>query len=455
MAKRLYIVGVCGTFMAGIATLAKQLGYEVRGCDHGVYPPMSDYLAEQGIDVHEGFNPQDLIDTEPDEIVIANAISRNNAVLEYVLNQRLSYQSAPAWLAANVLQDREVIAVTGTHGKTTTTSLLTWILQTANLKPGYLIAGKVNQLATTASVGEGKYFVIEADEYDSAFDDKRPKFMHYHSSKLIIHNLEFDHADIYDDFSAIQKQFRWLLRTVPGNGQIYLAADDENVQETVQEHAYSPIVSYGIEQGDFQAKLKKPDGSEFIIYQNNQEKVTVAWSQIGVHNVKNALAASVVALSLGVKAADIAAALASFNGVERRMMHYGQAAEIDIFDDFAHHPTAINEAISALRKKVGNEKRIIAVVEMASNTMQKGVHDEVMAQAVSSADYAILLSNNPSGNLQAKTEKNQKIIIVNNTVQAALEQLQHILQAGDQVLFMSNRATLQLPQQLMEMLTES
>ena len=452
MAKKLYIVGICGTFTAGIATLAKQLGYNVSGCDQQVYPPMSDYLAEQGIQVDEGFDPQYIIQAEADDIIIANAISRGNKIVEYVLDQRLNYYSAPSWLAKHVLRGREVIAVSGTHGKTTTSSLLTWILHSAGLKPGYLIAGKVNHLPCTASLGDSSYFVIEADEYDSAFDDKRPKFMHYHPKRLIIHNLEFDHADIYADLAAIKKQFQWLLRTVPSNGQLYVAVDDINVQEVVGQHAWSPVCSYGIEQGDWQAQLITADGQQFSLWQEGAKKIAINWSLIGEHNVKNALAASVVAMSIGVDAVDIQKALASFAGVERRMAHYATVAEIDIYDDFAHHPTAINHALLALRKKIGNTKRIIAVIEMASSTMRCGVHDQVIINAVEPADYVVLLCTDPSSELTQLVSMHKKSMCIYQEASAALNELQRVLQANDQVLFMSNRSTLQLPKRLQDFL---
>nr|VFK50941.1 MAG: UDP-N-acetylmuramate: L-alanyl-gamma-D-glutamyl-meso-diaminopimelate ligase [Candidatus Kentron sp. TUN]VFK52139.1 MAG: UDP-N-acetylmuramate: L-alanyl-gamma-D-glutamyl-meso-diaminopimelate ligase [Candidatus Kentron sp. TUN]VFK52186.1 MAG: UDP-N-acetylmuramate: L-alanyl-gamma-D-glutamyl-meso-diaminopimelate ligase [Candidatus Kentron sp. TUN] len=396
----LHILGICGTFMAGIAILARQLGHNVTGQDTGVYPPMSDQLAAEGILVQEGYTSEYLHPT-PDCVLIGNALSRGNAAVEYILDHRLPFTSGPAWLAENVLRDRRVLAVAGTHGKTTTSALLAFILDAIDCvssvnKPGFLIGGIPQNFGVSARLGDAPFFIVEADEYDTAFFDKRSKFIHYQPWILILNNLEFDHGDIFPSLSAIQTQFHHLVRTVPGNGRILHFQEDQAIRQVLTMGCWTPVESFGGVSGTWQAKCQgKPqgmsdsvnDGSHFSVWHQGKESGQVDWELIGQHNVQNALGAIAAAYHVGVPVASACHALGKFQGVKRRLEKYGTIHGVTIYDDFAHHPTAIAATLAGLRARVGRQ-RIIAILEPRSNTMRLGVHRNALAPALMDADFA-------------------------------------------------------------------
>ena len=379
----IHILGICGTFMGSLAQLAQQLGHQVSGCDANVYPPMSTQLELAGINLIQGFDPQQLIPA-PDLIIVGNAMSRGNPCVEYMLDHQLPYVSGPQWLGETVLRNKQVLAVSGTHGKTTTSSMLAKILDVAGCKPGFLIGGVPQDFGVSARLSDSEYFVIEADEYDSAFFDKRSKFVHYFSDTLIINNLEFDHADIFDNLEAIQKQFHHLVRTVPSTGTIIYPAGVVSIAEVMSQGCWSKQQTYGPESTDWQYRLITEDGSVFEI-SHGDETAQVRWQQTGLHNVLNGLSAAIAAYQVGVSLVHACAALSAFVGVKRRMEIIYQAEGISVYDDFAHHPTAIATTLAGLRAKVGDSP-IIAVIEPRSATMRLGVHKEALSVAVADAD---------------------------------------------------------------------
>jgi UDP-N-acetylmuramate: L-alanyl-gamma-D-glutamyl-meso-diaminopimelate ligase len=349
----IHILGVCGTFMAGVALLARAAGHTVSGCDAGVYPPMSTQLAEAGIALREGYDPEQLAEFQPDMVVVGNVMSRGRPIIEELLNSRRPYASGPAWLAEHVLRDRHALAVAGTHGKTSTSSLLAWILECAGLEPGFLIGGIPANFGVSARLGAAPFFVVEADEYDTAFFDKRSKFVHYQPRTLILNNLEFDHADIFPDLAAIQRQFHHLLRTVPGHGLIVANGEDVNLAEVLTMGCWTPVERFGI--GDWEARDILPDGSGFSVDYWGEPQGRAAWAQLGLHNVHNALAALAAAHHVGVAPAQAIAALATFQGVKRQIGSCaGSVDGVTVYDDFAHHPTAIATTLAGLRARVGD-----------------------------------------------------------------------------------------------------
>ncbi|PHQ79565.1 MAG: UDP-N-acetylmuramate:L-alanyl-gamma-D-glutamyl-meso-diaminopimelate ligase [Coxiella sp. (in: Bacteria)] len=384
---KIHILGICGTFMGGIAAIARELGHDVSGSDQGVYPPMSDTLRQQGITLMSGYLPQHL-DPAPDLVIIGNALSRGNPAVEYVLNQNIPYTSGPQWLAENVLQQRHVLAVSGTHGKTTTTAMLAWILESAGLNPGYLIGGVAKDFTTTARLGE-RYFVIEADEYDTAYFDKRSKFIHYRPRTLIMNNLEFDHADIFTDLDAIKLQFQYALRGVPGDGCIISNANDEHVQSVLARGCWSRQAMFGDERG-WHARDVATDFSEFTVYEGDERQGVVRWAMLGAYNMMNGLAAIAAATEVGMSARSACDALSQFGGVKRRLEQRGVVKGAILYDDFAHHSTAIEATLKALRARVG-KKRIIAVLQFGSNTMMMPEHSQHIIPALAEADEVILL----------------------------------------------------------------
>lgn len=387
----LHILGICGTFMGSLALLARELGHKVTGCDANVYPPMSTQLEEQGIEITQGFDPIQL-DPAPDLVIIGNAMSRGNPAVEYVLNKGLPYTSGPQWLADHVLQGRWVLAVSGTHGKTTTTSMLAWLLEYAHMSPGFLVGGVPENFGISARLGETPFFVIEADEYDSAFFDKRSKFVHYRPRTLIMNNLEFDHADIFPDLAAIQRQFHHLVRTVPSDGLVIYQESDA-LQQVLSQGCWTPRQSLSSEQltGDWAAELLKADGSEFKVFYQGQPVAIVDWSLSGLHNVSNALAAMAAARHVGVTPDIAAQGLAQFRNVKRRMELRGEVKGVRVYDDFAHHPTAIHTTLEGARRQLElqqgrDQGRIIAVIEPRSNTMRLGTLRGQLAQCTQCAD---------------------------------------------------------------------
>ena len=387
----IHILGICGTFMGSLAQLAKQLGHRVSGSDANVYPPMSIQLELAGIDLIEGFDPQQL-QPAPDLIVVGNAMSRGNPCVEYMLDKGLAYTSGPQWLGENILRDQYVLSVSGTHGKTTTSSMLAAILEYAGLKPGFLIGGVPLDFGLSARLSSGSngYFVVEADEYDSAFFDKRSKFVHYHSNTLVMNNLEFDHGDIFDDLAAIQRQFHHLVRILPSNGELIYPADNTNLQQVVDQGCWSHIQTFGKAGASkgWSYRLLAADGSKFELTDANNQSAQISWQHSGQHNVLNAIAAVMAASTVGVSLEIACAALCQFVGVKRRMEVIYADDQVTVYDDFAHHPTAIVSTVEGLRAKVGTEQ-VIAIVEPRSATMKLGMHKAALSDAVAAADCAL------------------------------------------------------------------
>ncbi|MDO9174565.1 MAG: UDP-N-acetylmuramate:L-alanyl-gamma-D-glutamyl-meso-diaminopimelate ligase [Actinomycetota bacterium] len=381
-----HILGICGTFMGGLAILARECGQVVTGSDQNVYPPMSTQLQQVGIALTEGYDAAQFAQ-RPDLVVIGNALSRGNAAVEHVLNEQIPYVSGPEWLAQHVLQGKWVIGVAGTHGKTTTTSMVAWILDDAGLNPGFLIGGVPKNFGISARLGGGKYFVVEADEYDSAFFDKRSKFVHYRPKTAILNNLEFDHGDIFENLDAIKKQFHHLVRTIPGNGRIIHPVNDANIVDTLQKGCWTPVETMGIdaEGGAWTAQLVVADGSVFRVLRAGKPVGEVTWTQAGEHNVRNGLAAIAAAVHAGVDPAAAVAALCRFEGVKRRLDLLGVIDGVSVYDDFAHHPTAIAMTLAGMRKRVGGG-RILLAIEPRSNTMRMGMHRDHLAPSTADAD---------------------------------------------------------------------
>ena len=387
----IHVLGICGTFMASIARLAKQLGHEVTGSDSGVYPPMSSQLEDIGIELIDGYHPKQL-ESSPDLVIVGNALSRGNPCIEHMLDNQMPFSSGPQWLGDNVLFDRHVFAISGTHGKTTTSAMLTYILHSAGLRPGYLIGGVPLDGGISASLGGGDLFVVEADEYDSAFFDKRSKFVHYHSDTLLINNIEFDHADIFADLAAIQRQFHHLVRTVPGCGTIIYPSADQAIEAVLAAGCWSDRVTFGDGHGDWQYRLLAPDGSSFEVLQNDAGELTeyarVSWRLTGRHNVSNAMGAIIAAHEVGVSVAESCDILSAFAGVKRRMEVLYENQGFKLYDDFAHHPTAIASTLEGLRAQVGDAV-IVAVLEPRSATMRQGAHGAALAQSLANADRVV------------------------------------------------------------------
>jgi len=384
----LHVIGICGTFMGGIAALARASGHRVTGSDRNVYPPMSTQLAALGIDVIEGYEPDQLA-LAPDVFVIGNVMSRGNPLIEAILDSGRPYESGPEWLARNVLQGRWVLGVAGTHGKTTTSSLLAWILEYAGLDPGFLIGGVPLDFQVSARLGSGRHFVVEADEYDTAFFDKRAKFVHYRPRTAILNNLEHDHADIYPDVSAIQRQFHLLLRTIPGNGRLVVNAADRHLAEVLDMGCWTPVERFAADvetTADWRVVADPGSGyGRFTVLEGERRAGNVEWGMIGRHNAENALAAFLAARHAGVPERVALEGLGRFGGVRRRLEVRGTVDGVVVYDDFAHHPTAITTTLEGVRRKAGSG-RIIAVLEPRSNTMKLGTHKAALAESLRGAD---------------------------------------------------------------------
>lgn len=433
----IHILGICGTFMGGIAVLAKQMGHKVTGSDLNVYPPMSTQLEAQGIELVQGYDPAQL-DPAPDMVVIGNAMSRGNPCVEYVLDRNLPYTSGPEWLRDNVLQQRWVIGVAGTHGKTTTSSMVAWILEHAGLEPGFLIGGVPGNFPFSARLGKAPFFVIEADEYDCAFFDKRSKFVHYRPRTLIMNNLEYDHADIFPDLASIQRQFHHLVRTVPGNGRILMPAHDPALAEVRTMGCWSEVELVEGDNANWKAKLLKEDGSAFEVILNDEVHGEVHWSGLGRHSVHNGLMAIAAARHAGVRVENGIAALNEFVMPKRRMELRGDIANIKIYDDFAHHPTAIATTIAGLRAKVGTA-RILAVLEPRSNTMKMGVHQTELIKSLVQADKAYMFAPTGLGwDIHQLATKAPIPTTVQHDINHLVDMLVAEAKPGDQILVMSN-----------------
>lgn len=434
----LHLLGLCGTFMGGLALLARELGHDVTGSDENVYPPMSTQLEQAGISLLQGYRAEHLR-PQPDLVVIGNALSRGNPAVEYVLDQEIPYCSGPQWLADAVLRGRTVLAIAGTHGKTTTSSLVARILDYAGLAPGFLIGGVPLDFGCSARLGTGACFVVEADEYDTAFFDKRAKFIHYRPRVLVMNNLEFDHADIFADLGAIELQFHHLVRTVPARGRIIVPHADATIARVLARGCWTPISTFGGDaEADFRVHSLAPDHSRFEVHGADLSVGIVTWQSMGAHNAANALAALAASAAVGVRLATGCAALADHRGVARRLQLLDAVDGVAIYDDFAHHPTAIARTIEALRARVG-AARIIAVLEPRSNSMRMGVFGSALGAALAAADSAVLLE--PAGlgwDLSAATAELGARRVVLPSVDAMLGHLSATLRPGDHVLAMSN-----------------
>jgi UDP-N-acetylmuramate: L-alanyl-gamma-D-glutamyl-meso-diaminopimelate ligase len=440
----IHILGICGTFMGGIAVLAKQAGHEVTGCDANVYPPMSSQLEAQGIALIEGFDPAQTV-LRPDMYVIGNVVSRGNPLMEEILNRGLPYISGPQWLAENVLQGLWVLAVAGTHGKTTTSSMLAWILEYAGLAPGFLIGGVPQNFAVSARLpgapaqdahSKSPFFVIEADEYDTAFFDKRSKFVHYHPRTAVLNNLEFDHADIFDDLAAIEKQFHHLVRTVPQQGLVVLNGKEDSLQRVIAKGCWTPLEKFGSDD-DWQASHAQGNGSFDVCYKN-QLQGHVAWDLLGEHNRMNALASIAAARHAGVSIAQSIAALTLFKNVKRRMEVTGEISGITVYDDFAHHPTAISTTLAGLRAKVASSARILAVLEPRSNTMKLGLMKRALPASLIDADLVFCYGANLGWDIAEALEPIKAKASAYTDLAQMVAAITAVAVAGDQILVMSN-----------------
>ncbi|MGV6825740.1 MAG: UDP-N-acetylmuramate:L-alanyl-gamma-D-glutamyl-meso-diaminopimelate ligase [bacterium] len=451
----IHILGICGTFMGGIALIAKSLGHTVTGSDQHVYPPMSTQLEEAGITLMQGYEPEHL-EPRPDVVVIGNAMSRGNAAVEAVLNNGLRYTSGPQWLAEHVLQDQWVLAVAGTHGKTTTSSMLAWILEYAGLKPGFLIGGVPGNFGVSSRTGDGSFFVVEADEYDTAFFDKRSKFVHYHPNTLVLNNLEFDHADIFDDLAQIQRQFHHLVRTVPGNGKILVPNNDEPLAQVIEMGCWSTQESFALEgSGDWSVSDVSADGSSFTVCYAGEKVAALSWPLTGMHNVSNALAAIAAAQHAGVPAAQGVAALCDFANVKRRMELRGSVNSIRLFDDFAHHPTAISTTLHGLRANVG-DNRILAVLEPRSNTMRLGIHADQLGQSLREADQSFVLEpGDLNWDLAASLSDLEGRVSIHSSTGEIVERVVGAAKPGDTILVMSNGGFEGIHQRILDALQEA
>ena len=434
---RIHILGICGTFMAGIAAIAREAGHDVSGSDADAWPPMSTQLENLGIKVQSGYDPAHF-SPRLDLVVVGNVLSRGNPAIEYLLNSDLPYVSGPQWLAEHILSGRHVLAVAGTHGKTTTSSLLAYLLDRAGLQPGFLIGGVAMDFGISARLGQGKCFVIEADEYDTAFFDKRSKFVHYHPRTLILNNLEYDHADIFPDLAAIERQFHHLIRTVPGNGLILVNGGDANLARVLEMGCWSPIKRFDVGEGryaaDWGAEARLPG---FELLQDGQPQGATRLDLRGDHNRSHALAAVAAAQQVGVQATDALAALSGFSGVKRRLECLGEVGGVTIYDDFAHHPTAVEATLSALRERTSG--RILAALEPRSNTMRLGVQAQALGRSLGGADLAFVYAR-PDLRWDARAVLGSlgEGVHIHGEITALVSDIVNQVKPGDTIVVMSN-----------------
>ena len=433
----LHILGICGTFMGGLAALAREAGHRVTGCDAGVYPPMSDQLRALGIDLIEGFGADQLA-LKPDVFVIGNVVTRGNALMEAILDAGAAYTSGPQWLAEHVLQGRHVLAVAGTHGKTSTTAMLAWILDQAGLQPGFLVGGVPLNFGVSARLGTGKCFVIEADEYDTALFDKRSKFVHYRPRTAILNNLEHDHADIFPDVAAIETQFHHLVRTVPASGRLVVNSRDEALQRVLARGCWSEVQRFGTKREEPGGLCARGDPQSFDVLRGSLKLGHVEWALLGEHNQMNALAAIGAAEHVGVAPEAACTALAGFQNVRRRLELRGEAAGVKVYDDFAHHPTAMRTTVDGLRRKVGHSQRILAVFEPRSNTMKLGAMKAQLPWALEAADLSFCLQGHYGWSAAEALAPLGDTVTVKDSVDALVAAIAHAAAPGDHVLCMSN-----------------
>ncbi|MFS8064166.1 MAG: UDP-N-acetylmuramate:L-alanyl-gamma-D-glutamyl-meso-diaminopimelate ligase [Luteimonas sp.] len=440
--SKFHILGIAGTFMGGVAALARELGHVVEGSDQAIYPPMSTQLEQLGIALRQGYSP-DNISADCDQIIVGNALSRGNPAVEQVLDEGRSYTSGAQWLSEQVLPGRDTLAVAGTHGKTTTTTILTYLLQAAGREPGFLVGGVAEDFGVSARIGAGREFVVEADEYDTAFFDKRSKFVHYRPRVAILNNLEYDHADIFPDVAAIQRQFHHLVRTVPRRGRLIVNGEDANLAEVLAMGCWTPVETFGLgepsgREFDWSARLIDEDGSAFTVLHRGTAIGDVRWPMLGRHNVMNGLAALAAAHAVGVDVTAVLPALADFRSVKRRMEVIGGHHGITVYDDFAHHPTAIATTLAGLRAKVG-AARIVVAMEPRSNSMRLGAHSDALAPSLDGADVVVFLHRPElawdAGKVVAGLRGQG---VTAGDVDALIAALDERVQRGDHVVFMSN-----------------
>ncbi|MCW8866249.1 MAG: UDP-N-acetylmuramate:L-alanyl-gamma-D-glutamyl-meso-diaminopimelate ligase [Colwellia sp.] len=444
--QHLHILGICGTFMGGIAALAKELGFRVTGCDAQVYPPMSTQLEQLGIELKQGYKIEHF-DEEPDLVIVGNAMSRGNVMVEHLLDRNIPYISGPQWLLENVLKDRWVLAVSGTHGKTTTSSMLTWILEYAQLSPGFLIGGVPQNFTSSARLGNAPFFVIEADEYDTAFFDKRSKFVHYRPRTLVINNLEFDHGDIFNDLADIQRQFHHLIRMVPSNGLILSPQNEVAINDTLAMGCWTATEQSDCQHG-WQAEKIRADGSEFSVTFKGEKQGIVSWSLIGDFNIDNGLMAIAAARHAGVPSHIAIEALAKFINTKRRFELRGEVNQVRVYDDFAHHPTAIAKTLAGVRAQVDGqnskasattEGRVLAVLEPRSNTMKSGVHKEALPRSLQQADQVFIFQDEHiKWSVEELVHQCQQSCFVEKQIDALVQRIIEQSQAGDTIVVMSN-----------------
>ncbi len=447
----LHILGICGVFMGGIAQIAKRLGHTVTGSDENIYAPMSGQLAAAGIDIMPGYDAAQLRPA-PDQILIGNALSRGNPALEQVLNAGLSYLSGPEWLYREVLRDRHVLAVAGTHGKTSTTAMLAWILEYAGRRPGFLIGGVAENFDQSARHSGSDYFVIEADEYDTAFFDKRAKFIHYRPRTLIINNIEFDHADIFADIAAIRREFHHLVRTLPQRARLAWLAGDAQIRQVLAQGCWSETVSFGADGADWSIAEANRDCSRFSINRGGAKLAEVQWPLFGRHNAHNALAAIIAADHIGIPVRQAALALAGFKSVKRRLECILATDGIRLYDDFAHHPTAIAMTLKALRQRAG-AARVIAVLEPRSNTMKMGAHAETLAGSLREADQVLILqAENIKWDIAGNMSEIETRCALFHDIDAIVNRIRTMKQHGDHIVLMSNGGFGGLREKLIEAL---
>jgi UDP-N-acetylmuramate: L-alanyl-gamma-D-glutamyl-meso-diaminopimelate ligase len=443
---KLHILGICGTFMGGVAALARELGHAVDGSDQSVYPPMSTQLEQLGIGLNAGYDPA-FISADTDMVVVGNALSRGNPAVEHVLSRGMAYTSGAEWLREHVLPGRRTLAVAGTHGKTTTTSILAWILEAAGNAPGFLVGGVPENFGVSARIGEGRDFVVEADEYDTAFFDKRSKFVHYRPTVAILNNLEFDHADIFPDLAAIQRQFHHLVRIVPANGRLLVNGEDGPLAEVLAMGCWTPVERFalegaplagGVAAADWTARLLAADGTHFAVLRDGAVLGEVRWGLVGRHNVLNGLAALAAAAAVGVDLPAVLPALADFVSVKRRLELLGSAGGVTVYDDFAHHPTAIRTTLAGLRARVG-DARIVVAMEPRSNSMRLGAHADQIAPSLDDADLTVFLHRPElawdGGKVVGALRGAGETVA---SVDALLDRLRELAKPGDHLVFMSN-----------------
>jgi UDP-N-acetylmuramate: L-alanyl-gamma-D-glutamyl-meso-diaminopimelate ligase len=433
----LHILGICGTFMGGMAALAREAGHRVTGCDAGVYPPMSDQLRALGIELIEGFDASQLA-LAPDVFVVGNVVTRGNPLMEAILDAGAPYTSGPQWLAEHVLQGRHVLAVAGTHGKTTTTSMLAWVLQQAGLEPGFLVGGVPLNFGVSARLGQGRCFVIEADEYDTALFDKRSKFVHYRPRTAVLNNLEHDHADIFPDIGAIETQFHHLVRTVPASGRLVVNAREEALQRVLARGCWSEVQRFGTRREEPGGLCARGEHQSFDVLRGSLKLGHVQWNLLGEHNQMNALAAIGAAEHVGVAPEAACAALGSFQNVRRRLELRGQAGGVSVYDDFAHHPTAMRTTLDGLRRKVGHGARVLAVFEPRSNTMKLGTMKAQLPWALEEADLSFCLQGNYGWSVAEALRPMGDKAVVADSIDALVAAVVRAARPGDHVLCMSN-----------------